>query len=652
MAVIADNACSSSTSATFQSYTAGTTLTLVAATRACFRATDSVNNVRYVSSAPGADLVDTSVVTLDTTAPVITVTPAAADSAPKRQIRVFASSSSSDADAGSWQRKIISSSDICNAAEMNSGTSSGRSVTLNSESYNNRKVCFAVKDTSDNWNYAASGLITGIDRTAPVITVTPAAADSAPKRQITVVASSSAADADGNSWERKIISSSDTCNAAEMSSGTSSGGSVILNSESYNSRKVCFGVKDTVDNWNYAASGLITGIDRTAPSIAVSSVSADNEVDALVSDNSDNSPILRSQIIGDNVCDGSIGASFEAYSAGSALSLPVGSRACFEATDSANNVSYATSGVGVDPEIMVPANDVALPTINISTVGSNRVSASLTGNLDNSPVLEVLIISDAVCGPSTDGTFKVYITGTDLTLPVGSRACFRVTDDAQRTAYALSAAGKQKKKRIIEQEDSQSPSPRLEVTVFTGDALSATDNYPAATTMYYRIQSDDGCDSNFEGAFSIYQEGTALNPTVGDDYYVCFKSVDNDDSSNVAYSISALIAVDEPEPQQPAAPVADEPLDVAVDTDPSPSTPEPGSNVDPDPVDSDDGSDGDPTDNNDNNDDDAETDPSSTPNSDSDNNIAFLLILLGAGLLAAALIVIIVKKDLLLKSFK
>ena len=661
VAVIADNVCSSSTSATFQSYTASTTLTLMAATRVCFRATDSVNNVRYVSSTPGADLVDTSVVTLDTTAPVITVTPAAAHSTPKRQIRVFASSSSSDADADSWQHKIISSSDTCNAAEMNSGTSSGRSVTLNSESYNNHKVCFGVKDTSDNWNYAVNGLITGIDRIAPTVTVTPSVAHSTPKREITVVASSSAADMDGNSWQHKIISSSDTCNAAEMNSGTSSGRAVTLNSQSHNNHKVCFGVKDTSDNWNYAASGVISGIDRTAPSIAVSSVSADNEVDASVSDNTDNSPSLRSQIISDNVCDDNTGGSFEAYTPGTALSLPIGSRACFEATDSAGNVSYAVSGVGAAPDIGVPANDdTSLPTINVRTVGSNRVSATLAGDLSNSPVLEFQIISDNVCDDSIGGSFEAYTAGTALSLPIGSRACFKVTDNNDNTVYALSAAGSRRKKRIQTQdntEQQQSPPQQfqLEVDVLPGDTPSATDNYAnGLTTMFYRIQTGEVCNHTLDhDTFDPYQEGTPLALRVSSDYYACFKSVDNDDENNVAYAVSALIVVDEiePDPAQPPAQPPVQPIDSEDEVNddgsngqqpaPTPPTPTPGGDVivapEPEPA-------PDPADNNEvAKDGETDTDPEpSTP--EDPGGVDILLILVGAGLLVATVVFVVVKR--------
>lgn len=94
-----------------------------------------------------------------------------------------------------------------------------------------------------------------------------------------MTASSSDGDVASSSWKHKVISST-TCNAAEMSSGTTSGASITLASELHNNRRVCFAVKDTSDNWAYATSGLITGIDRTVPSIAVGPVTL-NKVNAL-----------------------------------------------------------------------------------------------------------------------------------------------------------------------------------------------------------------------------------------------------------------------------------------------------------------------------------------------------------------------------------
>ena len=732
----AGEACDSSNTGTFIAYS-GSDLSLSAGDKACFFAEDSAGNEAYALSAAGTE----------TTPPTITVTPSTADSSPKRSITVTADSLAADLDSNSWRHKNLVSTTTCNAAAMRIGWMFGDSMTLNNEAFNGDKVCFAVKDTNDNWGYAASGVISGIDRTrptisvsqvspdnkvsamasdnsgtspvlvvaiiadnvcssstsaafqsytagtdvtlvaatracfratdsatnvrytasgvgvdltvntldvdttAPTITVTPAAADSSAKREIAVFASSSDSDVDSSSWKRKVVSASTVCNEAEMNSGTVSGRSITLNSESYNDRKVCFAVKDTSNNWNYAASGVISGIDRTRPTISVSPV-VDNEVSATASDDSGGSPTLQSQIIRGTICGDSIRDTFGTYTAGNTLSLPVGSRACFKATDAAGNARYATSGIGVNPDIVVPANDDAgLPTIKIRSVSNTRVSASLTGDLSNSPTLEVLIISDAVCSDSTGGSFEAYTAGDVLTLDIGSRACFRVTDSANRAAYAVSAAGKKKKKRNTQQSPPQQP--QLEVSVLTGDTISATDNYAAgSTTMFYRIQSSDACDHTLEGdTFDPYQEGTPLTLTVSDNYYVCFKSVESADPNYVAYAVSALIVADEPEPHQPpVVPVDSEDEVVSIDdngrgVDTDPSTPNPGGNnvVEPapgNPVDS--GSDDNAK--KDVSGDDGEMDTPSPSTSDSGKTIGLLLIVFDAVLLLAAIVFVVIKK--------
>ena len=707
--------------------------------KVCFGVKDTADNWAYAAS---------GVITgIDRTPPPISVSPSSDDAIHKREITVSASSTASDIDDNSWRYKAIPQATACNAAAVASSTASGLDAVLNSESHNGRKVCFAAKDTVNNWAYAASGVITGIDRSAPTITVSPVAdnqvsatvadnvdnsptirskiisdnvcgpattgsftfytpgtkltlpvgsracfqatdsvnnigyaasglgvdtsvladstsptvtvspstADSSPKRQISVTASSSDGDVDAGSWKHKIILASTACNAAAVASSTTAGASATLNSESQNGHKVCFAVKDTSDNWSYAASGVVTGIDRFAPSIAVSSVT-NNRVHALVSDIADSSPTFESQIISGSVCNSFTGGSFSPYTASTDLTLSAGQRACFRATDSASNVAYAVSAAGVAPDIQVPANDdtanlddnLVPPTINIRSVSNTRVSASLTGDLTNSPALEVQIISDNVCSDNTGGTFEAYVSGTTLTLPIGSRACFKVTDNTGYEDYAVSAAGRKstKKKKTTTTTPTQTPPEQrelLEVYVTTGDTLSATDSYKSGlTTMYYRIQSDDACDSAHEGAFNGYQEGTGLAPNVSSDYYVCFKSIDNDDSDNVAYSVSALIVVEIEDSQQPA----DDPVDgdnnnegeTAIDPLPAPSTPDPGSDVEPDPSSSSDGSRaeadaGGPTD----------SDPSSAPESDS-NRGDLLLALVVIGLPGLALVVALIRR--------
>ena len=628
--------------------------------KVCFGVKDTADNWGYGASG--------LITGIDRTPPVITAAPAGASSNVKLTVTALASSTSFDIDENSWRHKVIPSATACNAAAMSSSTSSGLEVTINSEAHNNHKVCFAAKDTAGNWAYAATGVITGIDRTGPTISVSgvvanqvsatvtdagdnsptfrskiisdstcdstvsgfisyvsgtaltltagsracfyasdflsntryvasapgvdtemvqsdttpptisvnPDAADSSPKRSITVRASSSSSDADSGSWKHKIISASTACDADAVASATTVGRSAYLASESNNNHKVCFAVKDTSNNWNHAASGTISGIDRTPPVIAVGDVS-NNRVSATVSDNVDSSPAFKSQVIGDSVCSSLTGGTFDAYLSGTELTLAVGSRACFMARDSAGNVAYAPSTAAV--YIAPPPNSP--PTVNVGDLSrNNRVSATIAGDLTNSPVLEIRLISDSNCGPDTVGTFNPYTPGTTITLSAGSRACFRLTDNGGQEDYAVSAAGRQpsggstQRSRNPRPRPPQPAKPQLKVTVIVGEGtIGASDNYDSGlTTMSYMVRSDDTCDDTTKGTFNAYQEGTPLvtPATVNYDHYVCFKSADNDDPDNVAYAVSELVVVEvESDPQQSPDSADDE-----IYVDPPPTTPD------------------------------------------------------------------------------
>ena len=657
--------------------------------KVCFGVRDTADNWGYGVSG--------LITGIDRTPPVITATPAGPSSNVKLTVTALASSTSFDIDENSWRHKVIPSATACNAVAMSSSTSSGLEVTISSETHNNHKVCFAAKDTAGNWAYDATGVITGIDRTAPTISVSgvvanqvsatvtdagdnsptfrskiisdstcdstvsgfisyvsgtvltltagsracfyasdflgndryvasapgvdtemvqsdttpptisvnPSSPDSSPKRSITVRASSSSSDVAAGSWKHKIIPASTACDADAVASATTAGRSAYLASESNNHHKVCFAVKDTSNNWNHAASGTISGIDRTAPVIAVGDVS-NNRVSATVSDNVDSSPAFKSQVIGDSVCSSLTGGSFDTYLSGTELTLAVDSRACFYAADSAGNVAYESSAAAV--YIAPPPNSP--PTVNVGGVSrNNRVSATIDGDLTNSPILEIRLISDSDCGPDTAGTFNPYTPGTSIILSAGSRACFRLTDNTNHQDYAVSAAGSTPQQSGGNTQRSRNPPARppakagLKVTVMTGEkTVRASDNYdPGQTTMSYRVQPTTSCPGSAASGFKAYQEGTALVPAgIDSDYYVCFRSVDKDDSTNVAYAVSELVVVEPdpgpaddevgPDPSAPTvAPISDDrppPEPIAV-TSPIPgsggdTSPDPDPSADPD----------------------------------------------------------------------
>ena len=562
---------------------------------------------------------------IDTVVPTVSVNPSSNDATRKRSITVRASSTAADIDTSSWKHKNITGLAACNAAALEQFSMAGAQMTLDDEAYNGNKVCFGVKDTAANWAYAASGVITGIDRTPPAISVSPSTADAIHKREITVSASSTASDIDDNSWRYKVIPQATACNTAAVASQTSSGLDALLNSESHNGRKVCFAAKDSVNNWAYAASGVITGIDRTAPTIGVSQVSPDNEVSAMVSDNVDNSPLLQSRIISDNVCGPATSGSFTFYTPGTKLTLAVGSRACFRATDSVNNIGYAASGVGTDTTVLADSTpptisvnpsaadsspkrqisvtasssdgDVAAgswkhrvitastacnaaavassttagasttlnseshnnhkvcfavkdtsdnwaygasgvitgldrtaPVITVGDVSNNRVSATVSDNVDSSPAFKSQVIGDSVCSSLTGGTFDAYLSGTELTLAVGSRACFMARDSAGNVAYAPSTAAVY-----------IAPPPNSPPTVNVGDVsrnnrVSATiaGDLTNSPVLEIRLISDSNCGPDTVGTFNPYTPGTTITLSAGS--RACFRLTDNGGQEDYAVS--------------------------------------------------------------------------------------------------------------------
>ena len=247
-----------------------------------------------------------------------------------------------------------------------------------------RKICFQVNDNVNVGNrndrshvaYAESGVFAVV--IAPTIEITPGAGYTTPKQSITITASSSDGDVDNASWKYKIIADTDTCDSDEMANGANSGSSVTLNQESQNNHKVCFAVTNSNNNTGYGASGVVSGIDRTAPAISVSAVT-DNRVFATVSDNLDNAPAFESQILTSGSCNSGTAGTFTAYTAGTILTLAAGEKACFKATDDAGNVAFADSSLSNSPPVF-SSNAAFTVAENAAEVGTVVASDSDSGD--------------------------------------------------------------------------------------------------------------------------------------------------------------------------------------------------------------------------------------------------------------------------------
>ncbi|MDE0243236.1 MAG: hypothetical protein OYG31_00775 [Candidatus Kaiserbacteria bacterium] len=201
----------------------------------------------------------------DKTAPIVTVSgPANTDPASQKTV----SATDDDSTSTTWVYKQIAnaqSKTSCVAADFSTSPTTyteGQTITLSAEADNNSKICFRSTDGAGNIGYGISGLINGIDRTAPIVTVSgPANTD--PASQKTVSATDS--DAGTTTWVYKQIAnaqSKTSCVAGDFNSPTTytEGSTITLRATTDNNSKICFRSTDQVGNVGYGISSLINGI--------------------------------------------------------------------------------------------------------------------------------------------------------------------------------------------------------------------------------------------------------------------------------------------------------------------------------------------------------------------------------------------------------
>ena len=530
---LTSGSCSSSTPGSFSNYHSGDTLTLVDGETACFKATDTAGNTAYAASTVGTDI----------TPPTIIVTPASDDASPKTAITVSASSTDPDLGATpAWIHKVISDSDTCDSSQMTSGTSSGQSVTLNSEDHNHHKVCFSVSDTNTNPGYGVSGTISGLDTTPPTITVTPASDDSTAKTTITVSATATdgGSGIKSGSWLYKVIDGADSCDSTEMATATTSGNSVTLNTEAQNNHRVCFQVEDNLAHVTYAPSGVISGLDITPPTIIVTPASDDASPKTAITVSATSTdpdlgatPAWIHKVISDSdTCDSTEMTSDS--SSGNSISLNSESdnskKVCFSVEDNLGNKAYQASGV-------ITGIDRTDPVINVSSVTNNQVSASVTETFLAS--FGVQQLTSGSCSSSTPGSFSNYHSGDTLTLVDGETACFKATDTAGNTAYAASTVGTDIiPPTIIVTPASDDASPKTAITV---SATSTDPDLGATPAWIHKVISDsDTCDSTEMTSDSSSGNSISLNTEAHNHHKVCFSV--SDTNANPGYGVSGLIS--------------------------------------------------------------------------------------------------------------
>ena len=241
-------------------YEEGTPISLtdesISGTKICFASIDLAGNTAYA---------DSDIITIDLTAPSITVEPLSNKTERYKVVRAR------DNDDGktTWIYRVIKANATCNADAM-SDTSKTRSYKEGSglkftrERANGYKVCFSSTDAAGNALYAPSMVMRGIDATAPSISITMTGT----KEKVVRATDKDAAGT--TTWRYRVIKSGVGCTTESMQNNTRSyreGSGLVFRKERANGYKVCFSTTDTAGNVSYEDSAVMKGINEsTTPS--------------------------------------------------------------------------------------------------------------------------------------------------------------------------------------------------------------------------------------------------------------------------------------------------------------------------------------------------------------------------------------------------
>ena len=446
---------------------------------------DAANN-NLDLSLPSSNLADNNQIIIDTLPPTISL-----NDLGNNQISASVSDASDQNPSLSYI--VVPSGTACQAG-LTFQAYSGAPISLPA----GQIACFEAVDHVGITSYRSSAN----DVTAPVITITGPDGSN----QLTAVASDNL---DSQvSFDYQIITATTVCNYGLTTGFSSYDGSVISLPYSY---KACFRATDAANNSTYQAS--TAAVDPNPPVITVSGV-IDNQVSATATDAETSLTSFEYQLVtADTACDDSLTTGFGSYD-GSAISLSYGHKACFRATDSADNAAHQASTVAVD---------ISPPVITVSGVIDNQVSATAADAETGIASFEHQLLSDDQnCGANlTD--FNTYINGSVLNLEAEQKACFKASNGLGQISYADSSNG---------QDDVP---PVISVGSVTSDnQVKATvkDDVDSRPSFEYKLTDGQSCDQDQTG-FSSY-DGRYLSLEVG--RKACFKATDA--SGNSSYKLS------------------------------------------------------------------------------------------------------------------
>jgi hypothetical protein len=359
--------------------------------KVCYQAVDVPGNTSYKLSNPIAGI--------DRTAPDITITNP--DTTPALSKTITASASDGTLKMSNTTGATCDGSLVFVAYA---------SQTFTSEADNGKKVCYQAADAPGNTAYKLSAAITGIDRTAPDITITNP--DTTPALSKTITASTS----DGT-----LTMSNTTGSVCDGSLTFIPYASQTFSSEADNGKKVCYQAVDTLGNSAYKLSAAIAGIDRTAPVITINNPDTlpaqSKTISASISDSTQAlrrilpagtapGPLAMSNTTG-SVCDDTL--AFVAYASQTFTSeADNGIRVCYRAVDAAGNIAFKLSNAitGIDTA-------GASVTVEQAALQSDPTSASpinFTATFSEPIAILSFTAADVSLGGTASGTLAAVIT--------------------------------------------------------------------------------------------------------------------------------------------------------------------------------------------------------------------------------------------------
>ncbi|MCX6057928.1 MAG: DUF5018 domain-containing protein, partial [Chloroflexi bacterium] len=293
------------------------------------------------------------------------------------------------------------------------------SQTFSAEFDNGTRVCYKAVDTATNTTYSLSNAITGIDTSAPMISMIEP--DTSPSLSKTISASPS----DG------VFTMSNTSGlTCDGTLAFVAYSSQTFSVESDNGTRVCYKAVDAATNTTYSLSNAITGIDTSAPTILMIEPDANPALNKTISASPSDGALTMSNTSG-LTCDGTL--AFVAYSSQIfSAESENGTRVCYKAVDTATNTTYSLSNA-------ITGIDTTAPTISMIEPDANPALSKTISASPSDGAFTMSNTSGLTCGGTL--AFVEYSSQTfSAESDNGTRVCYKAVDTATNTTYSFSSA--------------------------------------------------------------------------------------------------------------------------------------------------------------------------------------------------------------------